>query len=121
MSRILARARLVRVVAGFLAISYGIGAPLAAMLEHRSHLFSLRFGLPPGLVYLTFAVQFVCALCVLVRPLASWAAATLTLTTLGAIASHVKTGSPLTAVPAAVYTAVQVWFGLATRGRKDVH
>jgi hypothetical protein len=76
---------------------------------------------PPELVYFTFAVQFVCAIGVLVRPLASWAAATLTLTTLGAIASHVKIGSPLTAVPAAVYTAVQVWFGLATRGRKDVH
>jgi hypothetical protein len=113
------RARLLRIVAGFLAISYGLGAPLAAMLELRNHTFSLRFGLPQGLVYLTFAVQFVCALGVLVRPLASWAAATLTLTTLGAIALHVKTGSPLTALPAAVYTAVQVWFGLARRAWRD--
>jgi len=99
-------------------VSYGIGAPLSAVLEYRSHLFSQRFALPPGLVYVTFAVQLCCSIGVLVPRFASWAAAVLTVTTLGAIASHVWIGSPFTAVPAVFYTAVQVWFGLEERARK---
>ena len=105
----------VRIMAGFLALSYGLGAPLAALLEYRGHLLSERFDLPPALVYVTCAVQFACAFAVFVRPLASWAALLLTFTTLGAIASHVKIGSPETAVTAVVYTAIQVWFGLERR------
>ena len=109
------RNRWVGVAAGFLAISYGIGAPLTAFLEYGSQTLSQRFDLPPELIYITCGVQFVCAIGVLVRPLASWAAAALTVITLGAIASHLRIASPVTALPAIFYTAVQVWFGLKSR------
>jgi hypothetical protein len=67
------------------------------------------------LIYLVCIVQVVCAASVLVRRLAPWAAAALTVTTLGAVASHVRIGSPMTALPALIYTAVQLWFGFRTR------
>ena len=105
----------VGVAAGFLAISYGIGAPLTAFLEYGSQTLSQRFDLPRELIYITCGVQFVCAIGVLVRPLASWAAAALTVITLGAIASHLRIASPVTALPAIFYTAVQAWFGLKSR------
>jgi hypothetical protein len=110
--------RWLSIAAGFLAISYGVGAPLTAILEHRSHLLSRRFDLAPELVYLTCGVQLVCSIGVLVKPIASWAAVGLTVTTLGAIASHLRIGSPLTAVPAIIYTAVQVWFWRRVRHSK---
>lgn len=110
-----ARDRSSRVVAWFLAISYGVGAPLMAIAEHGSQLFSQRFDLPPELIYLTCVVQFACAIGVLVRPLAAWAAVGLTVTTLGAIASHLKIGSPGTAMPALLYTVLQMWFWYRTR------
>jgi len=107
--------RWVRVAAGFLALSYAIGAPLTAYIEYTGHVLSVRFGLPPALVYLTCAVQLLASIGVLVRSLAPWAAAALTVITVGAIASHLKIGSPLTALPAVVYTVIQVWFGLRSR------
>lgn len=112
-----ARERSVRIVAWFLALSYGLGAPVTAFLELRSHTISERFDLPPALIYLTCVVQLVCAIGVFVRPLASWAAAALTVITLGAFASHLRIGSPETSVAAVVYSAVQVWFGLKSRAR----
>jgi uncharacterized membrane protein YphA (DoxX/SURF4 family) len=105
-------ARWVRFAAWFLALSYGIGAPLTAYLEYASHTFSERFGYPATLIYLTCAVQLVCAVGVLVRPYARWAAVALTVITVGAIVSHLRIGSPLTAVPAIAYTAIQVWVAL---------
>ena len=42
--------RSTRVLAWFLAVSYGVGAPLMAILEHGSQLFSQRFDLPPELI-----------------------------------------------------------------------
>lgn len=110
-----ARDRWSRVVAWFLAISYGIGGPLMAFVEHESHLFSQRFDLPPEVIYLTCVVQFACAIGVLVRPFAAWAAAGLTVMTLGAIALHLRMHSPATAMPALLYTVVQVWFWYRTR------
>lgn len=107
--------RWVRVAAGFLAFSYAIGAPLTAYVEYTSHALSLRFGLPPALIYLTCVVQLLAAIGVVVRSLAPWAAAALTVITVGAIASHLKIGSPLTALPAVAYTVIQVWFGLRSR------
>lgn len=115
MRKIFTHERLLRSVGGFLAVSYGIGAPWAGVLEYRSQVLSLRLDIPPVLVYLTCAVQLACAIGVLVRPVASWAAAALTVTTLGAIALHLRTGSPLTAIPAVFFTVVQVWFGLKRR------
>jgi uncharacterized membrane protein YphA (DoxX/SURF4 family) len=96
-------------------LSYAIGAPLTAYMEYTNHVVSLRFGLPPSLLYSTCAVQFLASIGVVVRSLAPWAAAALTVITVGAIASHLKIGSPLTALPAVVYTVIQVWFGLRSR------
>lgn len=107
--------RAVRVATWFLVASYAVGAPVAAVLEYRDHLLSGRFDWPPALIYLTCAVQFVCALGLLVRRFIPWAAAALTVTTLGAIYSHLRIGSPVTAVPGVFYTAVQVWVGVADR------
>ncbi len=109
------RKRWVVLAGWFLAISYAIGAPVTAILEYRSQVISGRFDIPGLLVYLTSALQFGCALAVLVEPLAPLAAAALTATTLGAILVHLRIGSPLTAWAAVLYTVVQVWFGLAHR------
>lgn len=111
-TRRMPKPRGVRIAAVFLAISYGIGAPLGAFFEFHQHLISARFHYPPVFIYLLCVVQFACAFGVLVRRVAPWAAAVLTVTTLGAIVSHVRIGSPRTAVSAVVYTVVQVWFGL---------
>jgi hypothetical protein len=113
------RERRVRLAAAFLAISYGIGAPLTAFIEYRSHALSQRFNYPPELIYLTCAVQLACAMGVLVRPLAPWAVAVLTVITLGAMAAHLQIGSPLTALPALLFTVVQVWFGLNSYRRPE--
>lgn len=119
MSKATARKRwVVRVAAGFLALSYAVGAPVTAYIEYAHHTLSQRFGYPPAFIYLICAVQLVCSIGVLVRPLASWAAAALTVITLGAIASHLRIGSPQTALAAIVYTAVQVWFALESRAAK---
>lgn len=114
------RARWARRAAWFLAVSYGIGAPLAAVLEVRSHVLSHRFDYPSGLILGVCALQLLCAIGVLIRRLAPWAAAALTLTTLGAMVSHFRIGSPLTALPALLFTIVQVWFGLVSRGGGQV-
>lgn len=103
-------------MAALLAVSYGVGAPLAAYLEYQDQLLSQRFDLPPALLYVTSAVQFACAFGVLLKPLASWAAFLLTCTTLGAVAAHVMIGSPETALTAVAYTVAQVWYGLERRG-----
>jgi DoxX-like family len=104
-----------RIVAIFLALSYGVGAPLMGVLEIRRHLLSGRFGYPPALIYAVCAAQVLCAAGVLTRRYALLAAVVLTITTVGAVASHVKIGSPLTAIPALIYTVLQVWFGLKSR------
>ncbi len=109
--------RLLRIAAWFLAISYGVGAPLAAVAEFRSAALSERFGLPPELIYLSCAVQLACAAAVLLHALAPWAALALTATTIGAIGAHLSTESPMGAAPAVAFTALQVWFALKTAGR----
>ena len=120
MSGLFARNTWTQVAAGFLAITYGFGAPLTAYVEYSDHVLSDRFGYAPAFIYLTCVVQLVCAAGILVRPLASWAAAVLTVITLGAIVSHFRIGSPQTSVGAIVYTAVQIWYGLAMRRPKTV-
>jgi len=107
-----------RIAAGFLSITYGIGALVTVFLEYRRHLFSERFELPPELIYLVCAVQLGCAIGVLLRKFAPWSAAVLTVITLGAIASHLRIGSPLTTLPAVFYSVVQVWFGIRSLGAK---
>jgi cytochrome bd-type quinol oxidase subunit 2 len=109
------RARWLRRTAWFLALSYGIGAPLAAVLEVRRHVLSQRFDYPPALILGVCVLQLGCAFAVFGRRLAPWAAAALTLTTLGAIVSHIRIGSPWTALPAVFFTIVQVWFGVVSQ------
>jgi hypothetical protein len=98
-----------RVVAVFLAISYAVGAPVVALLEYRYAIFSQRFGYPPWFIYSTTVIQASCVVGLLVERYVSRAAAALSAITLGAIASHLRIGSPLTAMPAVLYTVVQVW------------
>ena len=104
-----------RLVAWILAISYLVGAPLAAFLEFSGQLMSERFGLPPLLIYLTCVAQVVLAVGILRPRFAVWSAALLTVLAMGAVVSHLRIGSPLTALPALAYTAVQLWFITTTR------
>lgn len=101
-----------RAVAWFLAVSYGLGAPLVGVLEYRNSAFSERFDLPAWLIYTTTAIQLVCTPLVLSRRYARLAGLALSAITLGAVVSHFRIGSPLTAVPALFYTALQIWFAV---------
>jgi MFS-type transporter involved in bile tolerance (Atg22 family) len=105
------QSRAVRITAVFLAISYGVGDPVAAFFEFHQGLLSGRFHYPPAFIYLVCVVQFACAFGVLVRRLAPWAATVLTVTTLGAVASHFRSVAPRP-VSAVIYTVIQVWFGI---------
>lgn len=107
-----------RVARWFLAISYGVGAPVAAFLELRWETISERFALTSGLVLFTCAVQLVCAAGVLTRRAAPWAAVVLSLTCIGAAAAHVRIGSPQTALTALFFLFVQIWFALASWARE---
>ena len=107
-----------RAVAWFLAVSYGVGGPLGAFFEYNSSVLSERFDLPAALIYLGSVVQFSCALLVLSRRHARMAAVALSVTTIGAAGSHVRIGSPLTAIPALLMTALQIWFA-ARQGSVD--
>jgi hypothetical protein len=102
-----------RWVGYLLAVSYALGAPAAAVLEYRGAVPSERFSYPASFIYLTCAIQLVSAGGVLVRRFAPAAAAALSVTTLGAVLSHFRIGSPLAAVPAVTFTIVQAWFGVA--------
>lgn len=96
----------------FLFLSYAIGSPAFAIIEAQTGMFSERFGYPPGFLYLVSAAQVVCAFALLLRRAELWSVATLTVLTVGAVVSHVRIESPLTATPALLYTALQVWYGL---------
>jgi hypothetical protein len=111
--------RSLRIAGWFLAISYGIGAPVTAIAELRSAALSERFGLPPELIYLTCAVQLASASAVLVRALAPWAALALTAVTVGAIGAHLNTEAPVRAIPAVFYTVLQIWFGIENRSPRS--
>jgi len=111
--------RWVRAAAWFLALSYGIGAPLTAVLEYRSETFSQRFDYPSWLIYLTCAVQALCCVGVVFRSTRVLAVTALTAITLGAVVFHLRIGSPQTAWAAVLYTAVQIWFGLRGRDSSD--
>jgi lipoprotein signal peptidase len=107
--------RWVRVTSWFLAITYGVGAPLTIFYEYRDQTFSERFNLPSLVIYATGTIQIICAFGILRRATAMWSAAALTVITIGAIGAHLRIGSPMTAVPALAYTAIQVWVGYQRR------
>ena len=110
--------RSLRIAAWLVTISYGVAAPVTAFAEFRAATLSQRFGYPPEFIYLVCAVQLACVAGFFMASLAPWAAAGLTVITLGAVASHVVIGSPVAAIPALVYTVVQVWLGIKSRTQR---
>ena len=102
-----------QLVAGwFLLVSYAVGSPAFAIVEARTGLFSERFNYPPEFLYLVAAAQFVCSFVLFARALAPWSALALTVLSVGAVFSHLRINSVITALPALMYTAIQVWYGL---------
>lgn len=99
-------------VAGwFLFISYAVGSPIFAIVEAKTGAFSERFNYPPEFLYFVSAVQFICALALFRRVIAPWSTVVLTVLSIGAVASHIRINSVATALPALIYTAIQIWYG----------
>jgi hypothetical protein len=96
----------------FLTLSYAVGSPAYAIVEARTGMFSERFDYPAEFLYLVSGIQFLCALVLFVRYLAPWSSAILTVIAIGAMASHFRIGSPLTALPALAYALIQAWYGI---------
>ena len=103
------RERWARIATWVLVVFYALGIPLTSYLELAHHSVSRRFGLPPWLPWATAAVQVVCTIGLARRRTASGAALGLSVTTIGAIGAHLRIGSPRTALPALVCTALQLW------------
>ena len=102
-----------QLVAGwFLFLSYAVGAPVFAFMEANTGVFSERFNYPPAFLYLVSGAQFICAMVLFVRALAPWSAMVLTVITVGAVFSHVRIDSAISALPALAYSAIQVWYGI---------
>ena len=101
-----------RVAGWFLFVSYAFGSPVFAVVEAKTGVFSARFNYPPELLYLVSGVQFFCALVLFRRALAPWSTVILTVVSLGAAVSHLKINSVATALPALLYTVIQVWYGI---------
>lgn len=101
-----------RRLAWFLAVSYVAAAPVMVVLESRDALFSQRFDLPAWLIYGTVVVQVVSVVLIVSERHAQKAALVLSATTLGALFSHIRIGSPLTAIPALAFTVVQLWLAV---------
>ena len=104
-----------RIVAISLAISYGLGSPIGAILEYLKDFFSKRFDLPSELIYATFIIQFICAFGVLSKRYARWSSLCLTATTIGTIYVHFRIGSPSASIIAFAYTGLQIWFWYSLR------
>jgi hypothetical protein len=98
-----------------LAVTYLIGALVVGYLEYNGQVLSQRFDLPPLLIYATCAAQLLLAVGLLLPKFAVWSAGLLTVIAIGAVGSHLRIGSPLTALPALAYVAVQLWFITASR------
>ena len=94
------------------ALSYALGAPVAALMEHRYGVLSGGLGLPEHVVFLAAAVQLCCSVAILFRATANLATATLTVISIGVAVSYLRGGAPLASVPALAFTVVQVWLGL---------
>lgn len=100
-----------RVAGWVLFLSYAIGSPIFAIVEAKTGVFSERFNYPPEFLYFVSGVQFICALTLFRRAIAPWSTVILTVLSLGAVVAHVRINSVATALPALIYTAIQVWYG----------
>lgn len=102
-----------QLVAGwFLLLSYFVGSPVFAIVEAKTGLFSERFKYPSEFLHLVSGTQFICSLVLFVRALAPWSAMVLTVITVGAVLSHLRIDSAVTALPALAYSAIQIWYGI---------
>jgi hypothetical protein len=111
-----------RVAGWFLFLSYAVGSPIFAIVEAQSGVFSERFHYPSEFLYLVSGVQFICALVLFRRALAPWSTLILTVLALGAVYSHIRINSAATALPALLYAAIQVWYGIQMyRLHRDEH
>jgi hypothetical protein len=97
-----------RIVTLIVAATYVVGAPVAAYLEYRSQLLSQRFDYPSIMIYAVCAIQLACAAALLSQRFMLLSLAALTVIALGAVGSHFRIGSPLTALPSIVYVLVQL-------------
>lgn len=108
----------IQVAGWFLLVTYVLGSLSVAVMEYQSQVLSERFDYPPELIYFTCLIQLVCAILLTSKRLAP-----LTVLSLGAVASHLRIHSPLTALPAVGYTFLQIWFGFHAykrfKGRND--
>ena len=95
----------------FLFVSYAIGSPAFAIVEAKTGLLSQRFDYPPEFLYVVSGTQFICSLALFARKLAPWSVIVLTVLSVGAVFSHFRIDSPVTALPALAYTAIQMWYG----------
>ena len=103
-------------VAGwFLFLSYAVGSPVFAIIEAKTGLFSERFNYSSEFLYLVSGTQFICSLVLFVRALAPWSAVILTVITAGAVFSHLRIDSAITALPALAYSAIQIWYGIRVK------
>lgn len=100
-----------RVARWFLAIAYGIGSPAFAFAEVMTGVFSTRFDYPLEFIYLVSVAQFGCALMLVFRRVQLLSLAVLTVLSVGAMYSHFKIGSPVTALPSTGFTVMQAWYG----------
>ncbi len=94
----------------FLIIAYGVGSPAFAIAEAVSGIFSARFGYPPEFLYLVSVLQFASAALLLFRRFELVSLALLTIMSLGAIYSHFRIDSPLTALPSLAFTIIQMMY-----------
>jgi uncharacterized glyoxalase superfamily protein PhnB len=103
--------------------SFGASLPrrlraCASRGDDRAHFLSHRFGYSPAFILAVCGLQFACAAVILVPRWAVWAAVALSVTAVGAAASHILIGSPLTALPAVLYTMLQTWYGITSWRRE---
>ena len=101
-----------RMLGWFLFLSYFIGCPAFILMEYRSNVLTEMFGYYPAFIYFTKVTQFICSLLLLSKRFRQWSLGILTIMSIGATLSFLKTTSPLAGLPAAGYTLLQVWFGM---------
>ena len=93
----------------FLVVTYGLGALVFALLEYFGQVMSARFDYPPLFIYLVSLIQVLCSVALLFPRWVLLSLAVFTILSLGAVASHFRIGSPITSLPAAAYTVIQIW------------
>lgn len=108
-----------RVAGWFLMLSYLAGSTVYALIEANTGLFSERLGYSSEFLYAVAATQVISALFLRSPRWAPWSCAILSVLSLGAVYSHLRIDSPLTAIPAVAYTLIQAWYGFRVARNSD--